>query len=122
MAMEMSWSSRKHIQDWVSLVCAALLFVSPWALRFAGDMMAARTAWVSAVVIAVLAIAAIVRFAEWEEWVTLLIGLWLIMAPWVVGFAVLTAAMATFVVLGIVVALSSISELWAIRHPSAAAH
>ena len=67
--------AEKNVQDWISLVCGALLFISPWALGFVGDLAAARTAWVGGIVIAALAIAALVQFAEWEEWVTLVVGL-----------------------------------------------
>ena len=56
--------AEKNVQDWISLVCGALLFISPWALGFAGDLMAARTAWVGGIVIAVMAIAALVQFAR----------------------------------------------------------
>jgi SPW repeat len=41
----------KNVQDWINLICGILLFVSPWALGFSGDLMAARAAWVGGVVI-----------------------------------------------------------------------
>jgi hypothetical protein len=41
----------KNVQDWINLVCGVLLFASPWALRFTGDPMAARTAWIGGVII-----------------------------------------------------------------------
>jgi uncharacterized membrane protein HdeD (DUF308 family) len=109
------------VPDWISLVCGMLLFASPWALGFADDAAAAWTAWASGIVVGVLAIAAVSRFAPWEEWLQMLAGLWIIAAPWVVGFAAVTVAVAAFVVLGIVVALSSVAELWAVRHPTALA-
>ena len=36
--------AKNNVQDWINLMCGALLFASPWALRFTGDPMAARTA------------------------------------------------------------------------------
>jgi hypothetical protein len=120
MTMETSWrGGTRNIADWINLLCAVVLFFSPWLFGFVNDDTAARTAWVSAIVIAALAIAALVQFAEWEEWVEMFLGLWLIVAPWVVGFAGITAAVATFVVLGVIVALASISELWQVYHPTA---
>jgi hypothetical protein len=115
-------SLRTLYQDWVNLACAVLLFISPWVLRFSGDDMAARAAWITGVVVAIFAVAALVRFAEWEEWISLLLGVWMIVAPWVVGFSAIGVAVAAFVVLGIVVALASVSEIWQIRHPHAMAH
>jgi len=111
----------KNVQDWISLVCGALLFISPWALGFAGDLTAARTAWVGGIVIAVMAIAALVQFAEWEEWVTLVVGLAVAASPWVLGFAALHHALAVCVVLGLIVALASLTEIWSVRHPPAVA-
>lgn len=117
MAMEASWRGGRNAQDWVTLICGVLLFVSPWALGFAGDVMAARTAWVGGLVIAIMAIAALIQFAEWEEWIALIAGVAMIVAPWVLGFAAVTYAMWTCVVLGVVVAVASVSEIWIVRHP-----
>jgi uncharacterized membrane protein HdeD (DUF308 family) len=116
-----NWRWATTVPDWICLVCGALLFVSPWALGFAGHAAAAWTAWASGIVAGVLAIAALSRFAEWEEWLQIVVGLWMIVAPWVVGFATIKAAVIAFVVLGIVVALSAVSELWAVHHPTAMA-
>jgi uncharacterized membrane protein HdeD (DUF308 family) len=119
MAMETSArSGEKNAQDWINLVCAVLLFISPWVLGFAGELMAARTAWVGGVVIFVMAVAAMARFAEWEEWVALIVGILVLISPWVLGFAAVNAALWTCVVLGIIVALSSISEIWVVHHPA----
>ena len=47
----------KNVQDWINLICGILLFVSPWALGFSGDLMAARAAWVGGVVIFLMGVA-----------------------------------------------------------------
>ena len=54
MPIEVSWRGGKSVQDWIMLVCGALLFISPWAMGFAGDMAAARSAWVGAMMERVL--------------------------------------------------------------------
>src|SRR5580692_2928683 len=72
----------KNVQDWINLICGVLLFVSPWAFGFSGDLMAARTAWVGGVIIFIMGVAALMQFAEWEEWVTLIVGALVIIAPW----------------------------------------
>ena len=111
----------KNVQDWINLICGVLLFVSPWALGFSGDLMAARTAWVGGVIIFIMGVAALMQFGEWEEWVTLIVGALVIISPWALGFAAIHAAMWSCVVLGVIVALSSISEIWAVHHPEAIA-
>ena len=66
-------------------------------------------------------VAALMQFAEWEEWVALIVGSFVIIAPWALGFAALHAAMWSCVVLGAIVVLSSISEIWTVHHPAAIA-
>jgi hypothetical protein len=106
----------KRLQDWINLVLAACLFVSPWVLGFAGEQVAAWTAWASAVVIGVLAVAAIVMFTEWEEWMNLALGMWVVLAPWVLGFTGLAYALWAHVALGLLVAAVAAWELWLVRH------
>ena len=111
----------KNVQDWINLICGVLLFVSPWVLRFSGDPMAARAAWIGGVIIFAMGLVALMQFAEWEEWIALIVGALVIIAPWVLGFAAIHAAMWTCVVLGAIVVLSSISEIWAVHHSEAMA-
>jgi len=121
MALETSGRGGKSVQDWTNLICGVLLFISPWALGFVGDMTVARTAWIGGVVIAVMGVAALVQFAEWEDWIALIVGVLMIIAPWVLGFAAMTYAAWTFVVLGLIVAIASFWEIWMIRHPAVTA-
>ncbi|HEY5205776.1 MAG TPA: SPW repeat protein [Roseiarcus sp.] len=109
----------KNVQDWINLICGVLLFISPWALGFSGDVMAARSVWVGGVIIFLMGVAALMQFAEWEEWIALIFGALVIIAPWALRFATIHAAMWTCVVLGVIVVLSSISEIWVVHHPAA---
>lgn len=109
----------KNVQDWINLICGVLLFISPWALGFSGDVMAARSVWVGGVIIFLMGVAALMQFAEWEEWIALIVGALVIIAPWALRFATIHAAMWTCVVLGVIVVLSSISEIWVVHHPAA---
>ena len=121
MASETSWRVGKSARDWINLICGVLLFISPWALAFSGNMTAATTTWVGGAVIAIMGLAALIQFAEWEDWVALVAGLLMIIAPWVMGFAAVGYAGWAFVVLGVIVAVASVSEIWMIRHPAARA-
>jgi hypothetical protein len=70
--------------------------------------------WVSGAAIAAIAIAAIVAFSDWEEWLNLLLGIWLVISPWVLGF-VHTKAMHVSILIGVMVAFIAGLELW-LRH------
>jgi uncharacterized membrane protein HdeD (DUF308 family) len=111
--------AEKNVQDWINLICGVLLFVSPWALGYSHDPMAARTAWIGGAIIFVMGVAALAQFAEWEEWIALIVGALVVIAPWALGFATIHAAMWACVVLGVIVVLSAISEIWSV-HLSAA--
>jgi uncharacterized membrane protein HdeD (DUF308 family) len=108
----------KNPQDIINLICGVLLFIAPWIAGFAGEGHAAWTSWIGGVVIVVMAGAALLQFAEWEEWVALVVGVLVVIAPWVLGFATIQSAAVVSVVLGIIVALSSVWELWTVHHQS----
>lgn len=110
----------KKVQDWITLVLAIALFISPWVMGFVADTTPAWNAWISAVVLGVLALATLAMFAQWEEWADLVVGLWVIVSPWVLGFAANGNARWTHVVLGV---LAAAVALWAVlderQHPHA---
>jgi hypothetical protein len=105
--------------DWINLLLAVALLVSPWIVGFA-EGAAMSNAVVGGIVIGAIAIAALVSFAQWEEWVNLLLGLWLLISPWVLGFTGNAGARWTHVVIGLAVAaLAAVELLLVQRHPPA---
>ena len=62
--------------------------------------------------IAALAIAALAAFAVWEEWLNLIVGLWTLDSPWVLGFSANSRAMTVSVIAGAAVAILAAVELW----------
>ncbi len=79
-------------QDWVNLALGAWLFVAPWALGYASQPAPAWNSWIFGIVVAAISIAALVQFAQWEEWINAVIAVWLVISPWVLGFAAPAAA------------------------------
>lgn len=108
--MELKW--KQSGVDVANLVLAAFLFLTPWIFGFASDHAAAPNAWVSGIVIGVVAIAALAKFAEWEEWINLVLGLWVLVSPWVLSFAAQTTARWVHVIVGLIVAVLAGSRLW----------
>jgi SPW repeat len=105
-----------RFQDWINLVLAAFLFISPWIFQFADNMTASWNAWVCGVIIAALALSAIAWFAEWEEWINIALGVWLVIAPWVLGFSAVPSAMWTHVILGLVIAAFAAWSAWSAHY------
>ena len=79
---------RETIADVINLVLGAWLFLTPWIFGFVPNTAASWNAWLSGVAIGVIAVAALLAFAEWEEWINLLLGVWVAVSAWAVGFAV----------------------------------
>jgi uncharacterized membrane protein YfhO len=109
-------TNSKRPQDFFNLIIAACLFISPWLFGFVGEAMPTRNAWIVAVVLALVASAALSAFAEWEEWMNLVLGLWLMVAPWMLGFTGSLYAFWTHMILGMLTAAVSAWAVWDYRH------
>ena len=101
--MELKW--KELGVDVVNLILAAFLLLTPMMFGFASDHVAAPNAWVSGIVICAVAIAAVTKFAEWEEWINLLLGLWVLVSPWVLSFSAQTTARWAHVGIGLIASL-----------------
>ena len=110
-------SSNAKLCDVANLILGAFLFFTPWIFRFeAGHL--TQNAVICGIVIAVLAIAALAAFAVWEEWLNLIVGLWVLISPWVLGFQGNRTAMTVHVVVGALVAILAAIEIWITQTPS----
>ena len=105
-----NWNNAK-LCDVANLILGAFLLFSPWIFGFDGGKIT-QNAVISGIVIAVLAIAALAAFAVWEEWLNLIVGLWTLASPWILGFQDATKATTVCVVVGILVAILAAVEIW----------
>jgi hypothetical protein len=69
-----------------NLALAAILLVTPWLFTLTNTM-ARVDLWASSLAVILISLAAIAAFAKWEEWANLILGVWLIASPWILGFA-----------------------------------
>lgn len=103
---------QKRWQDWAMLLFGLWLFFSPFLLSYSS--LTSIAAWNSSLLgfaIAFFAMMALAIPRLWEEWINLVLGLWLIIAPFVLGFSADNAATWNHVVLGVLI---SADALWAI--------
>ncbi|MBU6455967.1 MAG: SPW repeat protein [Bradyrhizobium sp.] len=96
--------------DCYAVAFGLFLFASPWLFAYVSEKVRIEI-WVSGAAVAAIAIAAIVAFSDWEEWLNLLLGIWLVISPWVIGF-VHTKAMHVSILIGTMVAFIAGLELW----------
>lgn len=99
-----------RLQDWFNLILGVWLVIAPFVGVGMTSDAAAWNSYVAGVAVAILAGAAIARPQAWEEWVNLLIGLWLVLAPFVLGFTDQPGPMWNQIVIGLLIGADA---LWA---------
>ncbi|MBI1868133.1 MAG: SPW repeat protein [Methylocystis sp.] len=97
-----------HLPDWTSLAVAALLFMSPWALHYTSVMATIATCF-SAVILVILSGMAIEEVDPTEEPEYFIVGVLLLVSPWILGFWTELAALLVHSVFG---ALLIIHAAW----------
>lgn len=98
-------------QDGANLVLGAWLFASPWVLDYASSP-AGWNAYVTGAAIMIFALAAAYMPKAWEEIINTLIGVWLVMSPFVLVPVRTHVALHT-VVVGI---LATAFAIWAMSN------
>lgn len=102
--------TKQRWQDWVNLILGVWLFVAPFFGLVALTSMPAWNGYIFGVIIAVLSIWALAQPRAWEEWTNLVIGVWLILSPFILGYTTSTAIMWNHIVIGLIVGADA---LWA---------
>lgn len=96
-------------QDWLNMLLGAWLFASPWVLKYADDFpRAAWSAWISGAAIVLFAAFALYLPKAVEEIANALLGIWVAVSPWVIGFAANRDVTTNALLVGVLVALLAI--------------
>jgi hypothetical protein len=111
-----SWR-RETILDIYNLVLGVFLFAAPWLFSYARGI-AGTDDWMSSALIVASSVAALLAFAEWEEWISLIVALWVLASPWLLGFQHTPAAPINIGV-GLTIAYLSALELWLLHYSPA---
>jgi hypothetical protein len=105
---------REAVLDLYTLILGAGLLVSPLFLKLTNGH-AQADAWVSGGIVVVASLAAVLMFSPWEEWINLALGIWVIVSPWILGFAH-THAMWLNIWVGALITYLAGLELWLIHY------
>jgi membrane-bound ClpP family serine protease len=100
-------------EDWVSWGLGIWLLIAPWTLHFDLHPSAMRASVITGVLLLLVEAITLSAFRAWEEWLNVVLGAWLIVAPWAVGAS--GAVRANFIVVGVVVLALAVYEL---RNPA----
>jgi hypothetical protein len=104
----------KRLRDLVITLSGLWLMASPRILHFApGHLDAVWNTWLTGA--AVIMVIAVCRYlvdtrSPWEDIASAAFGLWLMVSPWILGYAAYVAERSNSVIIGLVVAALS---LWA---------
>lgn len=90
--------------EWTNLVLGGAIILAPFVLGFAALPAAAWSAYLVGALIVCCSAVALVNYKTWAEWTNVMAGLWLIIAPFLLGFANTAGAMWTHIIVGVCVA------------------
>lgn len=96
-------------QDWANLVLGLWLILSPWLLGYSATSAALWNALIVGVVVGLMALLHLQNGPMWEEWVNVVLGVWLILSPWLLGFSAQGNATWNAVVVGLLVGALALS-------------
>lgn len=98
-------------QDWLNMLLGTWLFASPWLLKYADDVpRAASSAWISGAAIVLVAAIALYSPKAVEEIANALLGIWVAVSPWVLGFAANRDVTTNALFIGV---LATLLAIWA---------
>lgn len=121
--------SDQHWQDWLVALVGAWLIASNWLLDYgvvvegtANTMPIVFWGTIAAGALAILlGVAALASFRLWEEWADIVLGLALVVSPWVLGFADVQLAVWNVVISGVVIIVSAAWTIVEVQDTSHAA-
>ena len=102
--------TKQRWQDWVNVILGVWLFIAPFFSIVALTSMAAWNGYIFGVIIVALSIVALIQPRAWEEWINLVVGVWLILSPFIMGYTTETTIMWNHIVVGVLV---GVDALWA---------
>lgn len=102
-------------QDWAKVILGLWLAATPWILGYSGLTGALWSGLISGLIVAVLAALALPAGRQlWSEWLNLIMGAWIFISPWVIGFTTHSIAFWDALIVGVLVAIAA---FWLIVAP-----
>jgi hypothetical protein len=107
----------QHWQDWLVAVVGLWLIISNWLLGYApAELMTGNMIFwnsiLSGIAALVLGLAALSSFRIWEEWADVVLGAWLVVSPWVLGFIGMELASWNVMACGIILIVSAVWTIY----------
>lgn len=97
----------QSIFDIVNVILGLCLVLEPLLFGYSGLAVAAWNAWLIGAAIVIFGLAALLAFAEWQEWTNAVLGVFLLLAPWILNYSGSIAASFSQVAIGLLVVIVS---------------
>jgi hypothetical protein len=99
----------------LNVIAGLWLLISPWVLGFTDTQ---NALWNNVILGIAIAIIAFIRAGgwytpQWLGWLNLILGIWVFIAPFVLGYSNVSSALWDDLVLGVIVVVLSAWSLWA---------
>ncbi len=102
----------KRWQDWGNLLLGAWLFISPWVMQYPADIPNATwNAHILGAAIVVFSAFAVYMPRIWEEGINIALGVWMIVSPWVLRFALEREVTTNAVIVGALVTALAVGAM-----------
>ena len=101
---------RTRWQNWITLIGGIWLFISPWVYNYS-DTGHAWNSYLFGIAITVFSFWALSDRKIWEEWINMVIGIWLFISPWVLGFTEDMNAFWNMLIVSAIIVLMSIWDM-----------
>lgn len=100
-------------QDWANMVLGVLAMASPWLFGYSGLEGATMNAAIIGFLVFALSALALTLLDHWEAFINAVLGLWLVVSPWLLGFALFDVAKFAHMGIGAFVLVIAAAEIWA---------
>jgi hypothetical protein len=100
----------KHWEDWCKWLLGFWLCVSPWILHFDLDSKPTLTAVITGILLVFFERVTLFFYRAWEEWINGILGIWLVICPWILRIDI-PMARDNFIAVGLLVIPLSFYEI-----------
>jgi hypothetical protein len=106
--------SQSRVASWINVIAGAWLIIAPFVLNYTNGTPMTNDIWLGIIVgvLALIRAFSAIRSTYWLSWVSVVAGIWLIIAPFTLGYTNGTA-ITNDIILGIVVSLVALWNLGA---------
>lgn len=106
--------SQSKLASWINVIAGAWLIISPFVLNYGSSTPSTNDTWLGIIVgvLALIRAFSSIRSTYWISWLSVVAGIWLIIAPFTLGYTNGTA-ITNDILLGIIVAVVAFWNLGA---------